>query len=88
MNLNKILCFTLPISWILFLIFRDSTYSWIFSGIVNMNMFYAVYYLSKYNRMMHEVITHLNHLYVNAEYDATLIHLDSDTILYRFKKKD
>ena len=71
MSLNKILCFTLPISWVLYFIFQNSEISFIICPILGANIGLSICYLWGYN---------------DLKYDTNLMHLDSDTILCLFKK--
>jgi len=82
-DMNKILCFTLPISLLLHIIFQNSTYSFIFCPILGVNIGSAMWFLWGCNDLKELLLSHLRY---GKEYDTNLLHLDSDTILCRFKK--
>ena len=81
--MNKIICFSLPISWILFVIFQRWEYSSFLLGILGGNIGISISVLWK-NDYLKDIF--MSHLKYKKGYETTLLHLDNDTILCQFKK--
>lgn len=82
--MEKILCFTLPIFFLIFVFFKDSEHAWILSALTSSNIGSSIFYLWTCKPSKDEFKIFLNS---EAE-DMHLIKLDSNTILCRFKKRE